>query len=475
MDVDQTCFPEQLFCDDLHRKAVMKSMCDLRNKGIFCDVILKICGRQILAHATVLSAASEYFLKFLNGEDNPTNCSQLFPQIIEIQIDGTELNDLYENVVNLVIDFMYTGTIMVTQQNIAMVEKIGNLWHVTQLTDYCKRLRSNPKHVEPTEEPAKDLTMKIMKEASSISSSATSVKANCVHCIDRDKLVGPHHVQINKSIKKPRQHSVGTQACISSTHDKLVGSFAHIKDKLNGGVKEAFSRKREFATVENLESKVVKCSKKDSSALENFTAIKSDFQQHDMITNNMVGLTQVEVYAETESTFPVENNAKQSKKIGHIVRNDDRNSPDYGLIDHPMTDKSNRNGESYSKPLRTCREANLKRTDLTIQLLNGSAKEDGNNSIENYSPSQQKQRGRPKMCEYKDAKLATLTCDECSFSTAKKRVFAMHKEDHLKENLICRFCNLKKSTPEELQSHIESHGGDNPFVCLYCMKTFKTR
>merc|ERR1712062_487790 len=81
-----------------------KQKCDAK----FCDVIMKVCDTEIFAHSNVLAAASPYFHSFLS-QDLPRVFSQRSPQVIEIQIDGTEPSALFEEAVTSVVDFIYTG------------------------------------------------------------------------------------------------------------------------------------------------------------------------------------------------------------------------------------------------------------------------------------------------------------------------------------------------------------------------------
>lgn len=98
---------------------------------------MKVCGREIYAHANILAAASPYFQTFLSQE-LPRQFSQKVPQVIEIQIDGAEASELYEEAVSSVIDFIYTGKMAVTEANHSKILEIARIMQMESIVKYCE-------------------------------------------------------------------------------------------------------------------------------------------------------------------------------------------------------------------------------------------------------------------------------------------------------------------------------------------------
>ncbi len=128
---------ESSFCDKNQNNAIVKALYNQKGPATFCDVIMKVCGRDIYAHSNVLAAASPYFSAFLS-QDLPRQFSQRSPQVIEIQIDGSEPNMLYEEAVASVIDFIYTGKMTVRTSNVSQISEIARIMQMENIVKFCE-------------------------------------------------------------------------------------------------------------------------------------------------------------------------------------------------------------------------------------------------------------------------------------------------------------------------------------------------
>ena len=109
-----------------------------KQEAKFCDVIMKVCGVEIYAHSNVLAGASPYFNSFLS-QDLPRQFSQRSPQVIEIQIDGSDdSGELYERAVSTVVDFIYTGQMLLSSVYAAQVYEIAKIMQIDALVKYCE-------------------------------------------------------------------------------------------------------------------------------------------------------------------------------------------------------------------------------------------------------------------------------------------------------------------------------------------------
>ena len=129
---------ESSLCDKLQNTAVLRSLFKQKNELLFCDVIMKVCGKEIYAHSNVLAAASPYFQAFMRS-DSPRPFSQRAPQVIEIQIDGSETNMFYDEAVSAVVDFIYTGVMAVRDDNVAQIAEIAKIMQMEKVVKFCER------------------------------------------------------------------------------------------------------------------------------------------------------------------------------------------------------------------------------------------------------------------------------------------------------------------------------------------------
>ena len=98
---------------------------------------MKVCGKDIFAHSNVLAAASPYFQSFL-GQELPRQFSQRAPQVIEIQIDGSEPNTHYQDAVTAVIDFVYTGKMDVNETSVNQISEIARIMQINSVIKFCE-------------------------------------------------------------------------------------------------------------------------------------------------------------------------------------------------------------------------------------------------------------------------------------------------------------------------------------------------
>ena len=102
---------EKIFQQENLASTILESLARQRDNSTFCDVILKVYDRQVKAHSNILAAASPYFQVLLT-QPGQGEFSQYSPQTIEIRIEGSTFErSLFENALEGVIQFIYTGKI----------------------------------------------------------------------------------------------------------------------------------------------------------------------------------------------------------------------------------------------------------------------------------------------------------------------------------------------------------------------------
>ena len=128
---------EASLCDKSKQNTLLQSFFKQKQGNQFCDVLMKVCSKEIYAHSNILAATSPYFDSFL-GQDLPRQFSQRSPQIIVIQVDGNEPNELYEDAVSIVINFIYTGMMTISNGNVSQVFEISKIMQLGKVSSFCE-------------------------------------------------------------------------------------------------------------------------------------------------------------------------------------------------------------------------------------------------------------------------------------------------------------------------------------------------
>ena len=359
------------FNDEDFSRRVLNAFHIFRKTSLFCDVILKICGYEVPAHACILAAGSEYFNRFLS-QPAPRQYSQIFPQLIEIQIDGSDPNARYEEAVSNVIDFIYTGELGVYEQNIVpQIRELSKIMQLDNLVNFCDDLL----------------------------------------------LTGPP-----KNVNIPR----------ISTAKKLNQVSVGIQANLNIKIEQNIDEEDDIDTLPKSKKRIISRRKKKPTKI-----LKVKMNNDKPLVQDSDSATEEDIYNDHDSdTFS-----------------------DYDF-----------------SPVR-------KKKSARIKVKNGKALRSKPKSKSKINKSQSKPpskrkgapRKRPTSTSTGTGTLPLLNCPECDFQTEKFRILAKHRDIHLNEKNICRFCDLQCKDQDDWTEHVQTHGGTHPYVCTYCDKTFKFR
>ncbi|KAF5400004.1 BTB/POZ domain protein [Paragonimus heterotremus] len=91
---------------DVYTMAAFSKMNIFRKHGQLCDVVIKVGGREFLAHRVVLAATSDYFdAMFSNG----------MAESAQLEV---ELKSISPDVMDALLDYVYTGQVHVTMENV---------------------------------------------------------------------------------------------------------------------------------------------------------------------------------------------------------------------------------------------------------------------------------------------------------------------------------------------------------------------
>ena len=107
-----------------HCATVFEKLRLQREQGRFCDVILKVNGREFHAHRCVLASCSSVF-------DRKFNVHKTMKESVEVE------NVKNYEVFHLVLTYMYTGKISLEKQTVADILDIAHLYSINKLKNYC--------------------------------------------------------------------------------------------------------------------------------------------------------------------------------------------------------------------------------------------------------------------------------------------------------------------------------------------------
>ena len=108
---------------------ILKQMNEFRESNILCDALICVDGKTFPAHRTVLAAASPYFKALFSSNLGELNCES--KPIVLSDIDTTNMIKLLQ--------YIYTGEIELTEENIKPIISAANYLLISSLKDRCTR------------------------------------------------------------------------------------------------------------------------------------------------------------------------------------------------------------------------------------------------------------------------------------------------------------------------------------------------
>ena len=111
--------------EETHCRKVLKRVHSLRKYAKLCDVILRCEGKEIPTHRAVLAACSPYFQAMFTNE------------LKESSQQVVDLKDVHPDILADLVDFIYTGVIDISVQNVQDVLSVASLLQVTEVMELC--------------------------------------------------------------------------------------------------------------------------------------------------------------------------------------------------------------------------------------------------------------------------------------------------------------------------------------------------
>lgn len=104
---------------------VLRNLNLQRLKNQFSDVGLVVDNTIIRAHRSVLAASSPYFNAMFTGG------------LVEEQQELVEIRSISENILSILVDFIYTGNVNITQDNVQELFAAADMLELDEVVSSC--------------------------------------------------------------------------------------------------------------------------------------------------------------------------------------------------------------------------------------------------------------------------------------------------------------------------------------------------
>ena len=507
-----TTVREQSFQDLDQYTLVLKALFNQKQKKAFCDVILKVCGKEIYAHSSVLAASSPYFSSFL-GQDSPRQFSPRSPQVIEIQIDGSEPNHRYEDAVSTVVEFIYTGKMRVNKESVDQICEIARIMQMENVVKFCEIFpNGDGSDVLITRATAETHVSTSVGYDGGLTASQTipvKPKRNSLLSTSKEAPTS-NESQLPTDFESEQVTSASTEIADSNISTDSTGTHSGPPSSNNENMNEKeTSIKKSPTKIVGKRGRPPKSIKKEVTAKQRkeICAAKEPEDHQDTET----------VESEEEILDSLVEDVISDRRPASLRRTKRVSKPTYKLQGakkrkaappvkgkvQPQVVSRNISKIEPESPMKRRRGRPRKCDKVTKpepqdDADDGEADGDDHQEEDESADEREEKRDRRygsrkpgiykcKYCRYSTCNKYRLTqhemihnggkmsCSECGFLTSKVREMKKHKKEHLLEQNICTFCERKVETKEELDDHLLRHTGDAPYFCEICDARYKTR
>lgn len=134
---EENYFLGYTFTDRSHSSRVVNSIMDLcLEDGLFADVTIKVDGKEFNLHRLVLSAQSSFFRSMFTSN------------LKESHNRNIELKDVGAKVFQLLVDYIYHGTIKLMVEDLQDTYEMADMYQLTALFEECSRFLSRTVEVK---------------------------------------------------------------------------------------------------------------------------------------------------------------------------------------------------------------------------------------------------------------------------------------------------------------------------------------
>lgn len=487
---------EASFCDKSQREHLLETIFVQYEQKLFCDVIIKVGSKEYNVHANILAAASPYFSTFLL-QDVPRSFCQKTPQIIEIQIDSSTQESLYEDAVDSILRFIYSGVLTVNDSNVTQINELARIMQIEGIESFCSNYlqgRVLPGTVYSTSNS--------IKSRHAGTNTDLSVLKGLLGLSDPGAQDRPFGL-VNTKFKANKVVSVGCQTVKNGASEEEVEvekTFANQSTSVEMDYFPGHNRKAAWRKTDNVKTSVVNMSSDeedqnmfvDEFPLKLQSCTRSGRQ---VKIRSFEFPSGVEALANSASN-PIKINVSNCRKedFPKVEKQNDSENPaeddtpnqsldeitpsgtslDTGFNDSSQVlDESQRNCDLSFEDTDNIQEVHEKEDKELLPVINDLS--EVMKTARKYAKRKTVHSKQQTKIEYVAKSCKEYSCGECNFITRKVREMTAHSLNHKYEQGVCFYCDLQMDDQDELDKHMCTHQGPNPFMCIKCSQTFKTR
>lgn len=480
---------EATFCDKSKQLQLLEAVFLQFQQNLFCDVIIKVACKEFYVHANILAAASPYFSTFLL-QDVPRSFCQKTPQIIEIQVDSEAQETLYQDAVESILRFIYTGVLTVTERNLSQTHEVARIMQLDDVEAFCYnyiqgKIQSASVYNKSAEFP--------QSRHSGTNTDLSVLKG----LLDGSETVIPDKPCgfMTQRMKSSRLTSVGCQTVSvlndSSTQDKLL---IHQSTSTESQYLQDFIKK----LTEKGGSSSGGYNSKDQNIFVKFEE-DEDFSEEENVLKQQSTRSGRQVKIKSFD-FPsgvsaLENDKKHTIQISVRTVGKNTNETGTGMVKQEDCEKQDEIDQTTTvMDDLPCENENSINNDINNEkseaenVVNSDGEQNEEllpviSSLDDIIKKTKSGSGHKKghsskaqtKIEYAGRSSKEYSCSECTFMTTKVREMTAHTLSHKYEQLICFYCDVQFDETATLDTHMCSHTGPTPFLCTTCSTPFKTR
>ncbi|OCT93337.1 kelch-like protein 35 [Xenopus laevis] len=126
--------PMRMCNETCHALNILQSLNIYRKTGVFTDIVLVVEGKDYPCHKAILSSCSSYFRAMFGGH------------LKESQLDMVEIQKIPSPVMDILLEYMYGGSLLIEEDNVVGILEASDLFHMKTLRDACVKFLENQLH-----------------------------------------------------------------------------------------------------------------------------------------------------------------------------------------------------------------------------------------------------------------------------------------------------------------------------------------